>query len=64
MAPQSATPKEMAEAMKRAQDGSKPVTIEKRKYKNKVTSGYIEEEVIPDLNQNLDTLFKDFGHVL
>ncbi len=60
----SATAREIAESKKRSNDGSKPVETEKRPYRPKVKSKYVEMDYIADELDGLEILHGEFGNVL
>ncbi len=57
----SATAKEIAEAKKRSNDGSRPVVTEKRPYRPKVKSKYVEMDYIPDELDGLEYCMESSG---
>ena len=61
LAASSATKEEIETAKTRYDDGSKPVTTEKRPYRPKLASQYEEPAYLPDDDDTLDVLYRNGG---
>ena len=61
MAALSATQEEIRQAKERQDDGSKPVTTEKRPYRPKLASQYEEPAYLPDDDDTLEVLYRNGG---
>ena len=61
LAASAATKEEVEAARKRTDDGSKPVTTEKRPYRPKPASRYEEPEYLPDDDDTLEVLYRNGG---
>ena len=64
MAATSATEAEQNKAAEGQTDGSKPITMEKRVWRPKVSNVYLDPETEVDTMGDLDWLFKDKGKVI
>jgi hypothetical protein len=64
LAASTASEEEEASAKYLQEQGLKPVLMDKRPYRPKMSSVYVEPEYIPDSSDSLDILFKEFGNAL
>ena len=61
MAASDATAKDKEDAKRRMDDGTKPVEVDKRPYRPKLDSKYVEPEYFPEEDDGIDVLFKTCG---